>query len=119
MYARRTRLGPILGSVLGPLLGLCLATSCSSGGGANPPPAPPVGADLAMVDPGSDLAMNNPVDMATMTPEDLAGRDLAGVMPDLSMAPPDLATMPPDLAGSACTPGSYRCGAGNAIEICN
>jgi hypothetical protein len=117
------------------LLLLCLSAACSSGGSPVTPPtadlsvpsdlatSPPVdlaGADLA----GADLAVKPP-DLAMPPPPDLAGVDLAGVKPDLA-TPPDLATAPdmtmspPDLAwGGACTPGAYRCGAGNAVEVCN
>lgn len=118
MHAARRRIR----GILGPILGVCLAASCSSGGGANPPPNMMAGADLAMVDPNADMAVGPGADLA-MPPQDLAGKDIAGP-PDLVTIPPDLATpadmtMPPDLAGGMCTPGSYRCGPANSIQICN
>ncbi len=109
----------------------CLSAACSSGGSPVTPPTPDLSvsgpADLAVGPPvdlagadlaGADLAMTPP-DLSMPPPPDLAGVDLAGVKPDLA-TPPDLSMSPPDLsAGGSCLPGAYRCGAGNAVEVCN
>ena len=88
-----------------PLL-LGLAVGCSSGRSDNPTPP-----DFTAV----------PEDMAILPNLDLTSPPGS----DLTSPPGSDLTSPPgsDLAnpqgGLPCSPGSYRCGAGNAVEICN
>lgn len=84
--------------VLPYVMGLLLLGGCSSGGGNNPP------------DPDTDKDM-------TVTEDMDLGTDLGKDLPD---PPPDGTTedLPPN-PGLPCTPGTYRCGAGLSVEICN
>ncbi len=78
------------------VLCLAFASACSKGGDTN------------------NNIINNPdVDLATpggMTGGDggMSGSDGGGGKPDMSV-----------VVGVPCIPGTYRCGSGNAVEICN
>jgi hypothetical protein len=69
--------------------------------------------DMAMPGDDKDMASGKDEDM-TGTPRDMSGGDLAGA---------DLASPPGDMSmggsGLPCTPGSYRCGPANSVQICN
>ena len=100
-----------------PFMAVCLAgflvaisPGCSSsGGGTSGPPS----RDGGLPSDDEDMATSGDSDLST-GPRDLAGVDLTGR---------DLASPPGDMTGGGtglpCTPGSYRCGGGNSVEICN
>lgn len=81
---------------------MLLVAGCSSGGGQNP----------GMTSGQVDMAVGDNPDGGGDPSKDMSGQP-----------PEDMAGMPPvDLAytsGLPCTPGTYRCGAGLSVEICN
>lgn len=107
------RLLPVLSAYLLSGVVLALAPGCTSsgGGGGGGGGFPPV--DMAVPSDDKDMASGKDEDM-TGTPRDMSGGDLAGA---------DLATPPGDMSmggpGLPCTPGSYRCGPANSVQICN
>mgnify|MGYP000867301417 FL=1 len=83
-------------------MGLVLLVGCSSGGG------------------GGNQNMNGPVDMTVVDDPDGGGdptKDMTGMPPEdmAGMTTGDMTVT----VGLPCTPGTYRCGAGLAVEICN
>ena len=105
------RLLPLLSSYLVATSLLFLTPACNSTGGGGGGGFQT--ADMAMPDDDRDMAGGKNEDM-TGTLRDMSGGDLAGA---------DLATPPGDMSmggtGLPCTPGSYRCGSANAVQICN
>jgi len=83
-------------------LGLVLVVGCSSGGGNNPNNNGP--ADMSVSDNPDGPVVDPTKDMTGIPPADLTG-----------LPPGDMTVT----TGLPCTPGTYRCGAGLAVEICN
>ena len=107
------RLRPLLSSYLLAATLVALTPACSSSGGGGGGGGGGNGVDMAMPSDDKDMAGGKDEDMSG-GPRDLSGVDLSGA---------DLATSPVDMSmggtGLPCTPGSYRCGSANAVQICN
>ena len=116
-----------LSLALSALLFSSLMTGCGSSGGANnpPPPPPPAGDMTGEVRDLSTDPTQDPPDMAVDPGTDMRGvppPDLQGNPADMRTPPADMAMTPPDLfdpMGGTCSPGSYRCGPANSVQICN
>lgn len=93
---------------------LALSPGCSSSGGGGGGGGGQNNVDLGQQSDDKDMSMGGKDDDMAGSPHDLAGVDLAGA---------DLSSPPGDMSGGGtgvpCTPGSYRCGSANSVQICN
>lgn len=93
---------------------LALSPGCSSSGGGGGGGGGQNNVDGGLPSDDKDMSMGGKDEDMSGPARDMTGGDLAGV---------DLASPPGDMSGGGtgvpCTPGSYRCGPANSVQICN